>query len=500
VAQEVFPRGEYPAVLPRRSHFNSGIFTAKQYDRAMPEKALNAIPRVQRDSYEKALTAINRNNLDYAISILTQVVSVEPAFFEARQALRAAQFKRRGASTGGFFKKMIGGATSQPALAKAQLTLRKNPLEAVQQLEELLNGDPDNNGAHKLLAEGALSAGLIKTAMLSLEIVYKNNPRDRELGMQLADCYVQAGLIQKAEAVYSDLLRQRPNDPEVLQMLKNVTARATMQQGGYEAVAEGGGSYRDMLRNKEEATQLEQANRVVKSDDVAGNLIGEYEARLSSEPGNLKLLRNLAELHAQKKDFDTALSYYERVRSTEGGADPGIEKAITDTNLKKFEHLKSQLDPNAADYAERLAEIDAQKAAFQLEASRQRAEKYPTDLHIRYELGVLYFNAGKVSEAIQEFQKAQNNPQRRLSAIMYLGRCFAKRGMNDLAARKIQDALKEKPGFDDEKKEMLYELGCVLDKMGKADEAMEQFKQIYEADIGYRDVAAKVDAYYAGRG
>jgi tetratricopeptide (TPR) repeat protein len=83
---------------------------------------------------------------------------------------------------------------------------------------------------------------------------------------------------------------------------------------------------------------------------------------------------------------------------------------------------------------------------------------------------------------------------------MYLGRCFAKRGMNDMAARKFQDALKEKLTFDEEKKELLYELGSVLEKMNKPDDAIEQFKQIYEADIGYRDVSAKVDAYYASKG
>jgi tetratricopeptide (TPR) repeat protein len=77
---------------------------------------------------------------------------------------------------------------------------------------------------------------------------------------------------------------------------------------------------------------------------------------------------------------------------------------------------------------------------------------------------------------------------------------FAARGMNDLAARKLQEALKEKPGFDEEKKDLLYVLGCVFEKMGKKEDAMEQFKQIYEADIGYKDVAAKVDAYYAGQG
>jgi hypothetical protein len=35
--------------------------------------------------------------------------------------------------------------------------------------------------------------------------------------------------------------------------------------------------------------------------------------------------------------------------------------------------------------------------------------------------------------------------------------------------------------------------------MGKVEEAIEQIKQIYEVDIGYKDVAAKVDAYYAGK-
>jgi hypothetical protein len=35
--------------------------------------------------------------------------------------------------------------------------------------------------------------------------------------------------------------------------------------------------------------------------------------------------------------------------------------------------------------------------------------------------------------------------------------------------------------------------------MGKKEEAIEQFKLIYELDISYKDVAAKVDAFYAGQ-
>jgi hypothetical protein len=52
---------------------------------------------------------------------------------------------------------------------------------------------------------------------------------------------------------------------------------------------------------------------------------------------------------------------------------------------------------------------------------------------------------------------------------------------------------------DDEKKDLIYNLGSVLESMGKKEEAIEQFKIIYEMDIGYRDVGAKVDAFYSGQ-
>jgi len=128
--------------------------------------------------------------------------------------------------------------------------------------------------------------------------------------------------------------------------------------------------------------------------------------------------------------------------------------------------------------------LEAERQAFRLAESQKRVERFPTDLQLRFELGEIYLQVGKISEAIQEFQKAQANPHRRIAAMNYLAQCFAKRKMNDLAARTLQSAIKEKTIFDDEKKELIYNLGVVLQSMGKKEEAVEQFKLIYEADIG----------------
>ncbi len=464
----------------------------------MPEKTVSEISREFRELYQKGTVALQRQNFEYAIAIFKNVLDNEPAFFECRQALRVAQFKEAGGKSS-IFKKLVGGASSSPLVAKAQMALRKNPLEAIQVAEEILIKDPSNSSAHKIVAEAALDADLPKTACLSLEILLKGSPKDYDLSMQYGRALAAAGQPAKAEVVYSDLARLYPNRGEIMDALKDLSARTTLSEGGYEALADGKGSYRDILKNKTEAEQLEQEKREVKSDDVADRLIAEYEQRLLKEPKNLKTLRSLAELYAQKKDYDRAIAYCERIRSSEGTTDPSLDRLIADITLKKFDQALERVDQTAPDYNEQVARIQAERDEYQLTETKSRAERYPTDLQIRFELGELYFKIGKTSEAIQEFQKARSYPAKRLQSMSYLGQCFGRRGMNDLAARTLQDAIKEKPVFDDEKKELIYQLGIVLEKMNKREEAIEQFKQIYEMDIGYKDVAAKVDAYYSGQ-
>jgi tetratricopeptide (TPR) repeat protein len=170
-----------------------------------------------------------------------------------------------------------------------------------------------------------------------------------------------------------------------------------------------------------------------------------------------------------------------------------------ETRVRQFDDRIEKLDPAAPDHAQTAARLQAEKASFQISDCQKRVEKFPTDLAIRFEMGTLYFQAGKISEAIQEFQKAQNNPHKRLAAMNYLAQCFARRRMFDLAAKTLQNAINEKQVFDDEKKELIYNLGSVLESMAKKEEAIEQFKQIYEVDAAFKDVSAKVEAYYAGQ-
>ena len=458
------------------------------------------MPLDLRRMFTKGNEALQRDNFDYAIELFHQVLEKEPGFFECRKALRTAQSKKSGGSSTGFFRKMMSNAGSSPQIAKAKMSLQKNPAEALAIAEQILNGDPNNSFAHKIAAEAAQALEMPRTAALSLEVLSRNSPHDKALAIEFGVALADAGEIARAEKVLIEFARTMPNDPEVAQALKNLSARNTMDEGGYDALAGGTGSYRDILKDKDQAVSLEQEKRVQKTEDMAERLIGEYEAKLKTEPNNLKTLRNLAELYTQKKQFDRAISYYERIKASEAGAgDSALDRAIAETKVRQFDYQIEQLNPFAADNAEQIAKIKADKLTFQVAECQERVEKFPTDLMIRFEMGQLYFQAGKIGEAIQELQKAQGNPHKRLAAMNLLAQCFAKRKMYDLAAKTLQNAIKEKVGFDDEKKDLIYNLGCVLESMDKKEEAIEQFKLIYETDIGYKDVAAKVDAFYAGQ-
>jgi tetratricopeptide (TPR) repeat protein len=143
-----------------------------------------------------------------------------------------------------------------------------------------------------------------------------------------------------------------------------------------------------------------------------------------------------------------------------------------------------------------MKELGKQRAAFVLSEARDRVDRNPTDLVAHYELALALIDEGLLQEAIGHLQRARSNPNIRIKAMGKLGECYFTRNMIDLAAKTFSDAISEIPGMDGIKKEMLYNLGLVYEKMADKVKSIECFKQIYEVDYGYRDVAFRVESSY----
>src|SRR2546427_13262624 len=110
----------------------------------MAEKGINDLPRELRMLFTKGSEALARENYDYSMELFTQILAREPSMFDVRKVLREAQLRKAGGKSG-FFKKMLSNASSSPLVAKGQLALRKDPAEALQVAEQILNSDPHNS-------------------------------------------------------------------------------------------------------------------------------------------------------------------------------------------------------------------------------------------------------------------------------------------------------------------------------------------------------------------
>jgi hypothetical protein len=70
--------------------------------------------------------------------------------------------------------------------------------------------------------------------------------------------------------------------------------------------------------------------------------------------------------------------------------------------------------------------------------------------------------------------------------------------MLDLAAKTLEDAASELLAMDNIKKDIVYNLGVLYEKMGDKEKSVNAMKQIYEVDYGYKDVARRVEESYGG--
>jgi tetratricopeptide (TPR) repeat protein len=306
----------------------------------------------------------------------------------------------------------------------------------------------------------------------------------------------------RAVEIYDRILAIAPNDLAAIKGSKDAAAARSVSQGGWE-VAD---SYRDLIKNKDEAVSLEQAGRVVKSEEMIDNQIAELSAVVQAEPGSIDKSRRVAELYEQKGDLEQSLEWYRYVLGLTAGADPTIARKISDLQLRQInEAYKAREDylaaapddPEAPRYRQEMEELAKQRAEFVLSEARERVDRNPTDLLAHFDLATALMDAGLHQDAIGHLQRARSNPSVRLKAMSKLGQCYVSRSMNDLAAKTFADAIAEIPAMDAVKKDLLYNLGVVYENMEKKAEALECFKQIYEVDYGYRDVATKVESSYS---
>jgi tetratricopeptide (TPR) repeat protein len=293
-------------------------------------------------------------------------------------------------------------------------------------------------------------------------------------------------------------VRQDQSDGAAIKGEKDCSAKASMQKNNLSESS----SFRDIIKS-DEAAELEMASRSALTKDQLLEKVGILAAKYQEDPNNLNVVKDLAATYEQLEDWASAQQFFDWAHQVSGGDVALRSKAEAMGDKSKalgIADLEAQAaaDPDNADLQSQLVEIKAGRLDERLVECKQRVDQNPTDPKLRYELGYAFYDAGKHSEAIPHLQQATRNPHIRTKVLLLLGRTFYAKGMVDLAIKQLSDANAELIAMDSTKKEILFELGVIYHDADRKDEGLECFKQIYEIDYGYRDVAARVEGSYQG--
>ena len=464
----------------------------------MAIKTEKELSETQRSHWLKAVAAIELRNFGYAISLLQGILKQEPQFLTARQLLRRAEVTKSKSTKKSFFNI----STAPIAVMKAQREIKKDPKRAVEMLEKILEKEPYNRQANLVLKEAAVAAGWPEIGVFALRTLLEENPRDVKVLHELGRLHHELGESDREVEIYNQITEINPLDAEALRLGKDASAHASMTTGGWTQAV----SYRDLIKDKEMAVSIEQQSRMRLTGESLDKQIAETYALQQAEPANIDLARRLGALNEQKDDIAAAIGWYQYAADLTKGADAGLIRKVSDLKTKGLEREiaahEEFLSTHAADHelsakkTEELKVAKKKRAEILVEDARKRVERNPTDLQLRFELGEHLVNAGHFREALPELQRARQNPNARLKAMNMLGRCYSDLGMLDLAMKQLQEASQEVLAMDAMKKEIIYNLGLVYERMGEREKSLNCMKQIYEADYGYKDVATRVESSY----
>lgn len=431
--------------------------------------------------------ALETGRYDLAVDMLMEAVAAAPDVLETRRLLRTAQianFRKNGKA--GFGAKLGYMLARQKILGLAK---KGKGVEAMAEAEKLLCQNPLDADNIEAAVKAAEAAGKADHAAISIEAAYECSNKDPSLLERVATYYTMAKRWDKARDAYQKLSELKPGDQRVMQLLKDAEAQATMN-AGWEQTAGKKGGFQNLIANKEQAKRLDQANKAVVTGSDADALIAEKLAQIEKEPKNMNYRRALARLYVQNKRFAEAIDCLSKAIEAAGSMDPELDRMLSQTRVQYYDQ---QIDALKAEgKTEEAEQLEGEKNQFVFDDLAARVERYPNDLHLRYELGVQYFTYGYYDEALEHLQLAQKSPKDRLWALYYLAMCFLMKGQSDMAVMQLETARDQIPTMDDLKKKVVYRLGLCAEEAGDLEKAYQYYKDVYSTDVGFEDLSDRM--------
>jgi Flp pilus assembly protein TadD len=466
--------------------------------------------RIAQDSFTKAREAIAGGQLDYAITMLLTACRLDPGNFLYRQTLRKTQKDKFGNNLRG---SRFAFLTTPRWKAKVKSAKRgRDYLRVLEHAEQVLCRNPWDLGTQLDMAEAFDALGLIDLAVFTLDQARQKYPKDSTLNRALARLFEKRGDFQKAIVLWQLVREKHPTDVEAAHKAKDLAASETIKKGQYvEAAA---GTKESPVLGRIEARATEKQDRLSRDADP-------LLRRIEADPTEPTLYVQLAGVYRRHNHLDRARAVLMQGLGPTGNAFQ-LQLALMELNLApvrrnlelveaRIQRLREKSPASGVETArgdepdEEMSERDLQQMrakllkeinAREIDIFRVKADRFPTELAHRMELGTRLLKADLVEEAIAELQMAKKDEKLKWKASMLLGTSFKRRNNWRLAQRNFEDALAAVPVTDEPaRKELLYQLASGCAENGDLPRAVDLGHELANLDFSFKNIGKLLDEW-----
>jgi tetratricopeptide (TPR) repeat protein len=479
----------------------------------MPDRSTPTVPaptaeqrKIAQDNFERAKQVIATGNFDYGIDLLMTCCRLDPASVPFRTALRKAQKDKYSNNLHGSKVAVLTTLRHKQRVKTAKLS--RDYLKVIEAGEQVLAKNPWDLGTQMDMAEAFDALGLLDLAVYTLDQARQKYPKDGTLNRALARLLEKRGNFPQAMKLWQLVKDAYPTDVEAAHKAKDLAANDTIARGQYVEAASG--SKMSPVLDKIEAHAAERHDRV---DREAGPLL----KRIEADPTEPALYVQLAAVYRKHNQADRARAVLQQGLGPTGGhttlrlelaeLDLVPLRAEYDAVHAKIQAKKAKQSANGdeGDDGPTLHELRVRRSllekdilAREVAQLKARAERAPSDLSAKFELGAKLYKADKFDDAIAELQQVRREEKYKGKAALVLGHCFRKRNNWRLAQRNYEDALAAIPESDEAaRKDVLYHLAVGAAEHGDLPRALDLGHELANLDFNFKNIGNLLEEWQA---
>ncbi|MAE61362.1 MAG: hypothetical protein CMJ49_08415 [Planctomycetaceae bacterium] len=441
--------------------------------------------------------SVEVSNHDFAIECYISGLRFAPDSMEHHEKLHEVAIKRK-----------VAGGKPAGIIDAMKRSKGKDPLEKMLNAEYLWAKNPIDPGLAMNVMVAAVAAEHHEVAYwigsFAIDVNRQAKRPNKNLFLKACDLFAQIHAYEKAVEAGELALQLDPQNAQLNNELKNLQALQTEQKGAYDQA-----DMRQSIVDEGKQRELEAGDQIAASEAAVDQVLSAARENYEANPHDDAAVTRLADALLRRDNDQRENEAIEMLTAAhQETGNYRFKLRVGDVRMKQFNRriravrAKIKEDGETDELRERLRKLRIAQLRFELAEYDERAETYPTDMAIRYELGRRQFEAGDNDGAIASLQQAQEDAKSRAPALRYLGRAFKAKEWHDEAIDTFRRGIDALGGAGGRLSlDLNYELMTALvakaerDKDAEAaDEAAKIASQIAQTDINYRDIRDRVDA------